>query len=77
MTSLRRLGRDERKDNHDEVTVRDKNPGAGCLSKRVGLIGRRLVIVIKSAYQYPVHALLSYEGNLMYKVPPYQREYSR
>ena len=32
--------------------------------------------VIKSASQYPVHTLLSYEGNLMYRVPPYQREYS-
>lgn len=32
--------------------------------------------VIKSANQYPVHTLLSYEGNLMYRVPPYQREYS-
>ena len=32
--------------------------------------------MIKSASQYPVHTLLSYEGNLMYRVPPYQREYS-
>ena len=32
--------------------------------------------MIKSANQYPVHALLSHEGNLMYRVPPYQREYS-
>jgi Protein of unknown function DUF262/Protein of unknown function (DUF1524) len=32
--------------------------------------------VIKSANQYPVHTLLSYEGNLMYRIPPYQREYS-
>jgi hypothetical protein len=32
--------------------------------------------VIKSANQYPVHALLSYEANLMYRIPPYQREYS-
>lgn len=32
--------------------------------------------MIKSANQYPVHALLSYEGNLMYRIPPYQREYS-
>jgi Protein of unknown function DUF262/Protein of unknown function (DUF1524) len=32
--------------------------------------------VIKSANQYPVHALLSHEGNLMYRIPPYQREYS-
>ena len=32
--------------------------------------------MIKSANQYPVHALLSYEANLMYRIPPYQREYS-
>ena len=32
--------------------------------------------MIKSASQYPVHTLLSHEGNLMYRVPPYQREYS-
>jgi hypothetical protein len=32
--------------------------------------------VIKSANQYPVHALLSPEGNLTYRIPPYQREYS-
>jgi len=32
--------------------------------------------VIKSANQYPVHELLSFEGNLTYRVPPYQREYS-
>ncbi|MGD9525494.1 DUF262 domain-containing protein [Pseudonocardia sp.] len=32
--------------------------------------------MIKSANQYPVHTLLSYEGNLIYRVPPYQREYS-
>lgn len=32
--------------------------------------------MIKSANQYPVHTLLSYEGNLTYRVPPYQREYS-
>jgi hypothetical protein len=32
--------------------------------------------VIKSANQYPVHTLLSHEGNLMYRVPPFQREYS-
>ena len=32
--------------------------------------------MIKSANQYPVHALLSHEGNLMYRIPPYQREYS-
>ena len=36
----------------------------------------RLIGVIKSANQYPVHTLLSHEGNLMYRVPPYQREYS-
>lgn len=32
--------------------------------------------MIKSANQYPVHTLFSHEGNVMYKVPPYQREYS-
>ena len=32
--------------------------------------------MIKSANQYPVHTLLSYEGNLTYRIPPYQREYS-
>jgi uncharacterized protein with ParB-like and HNH nuclease domain len=32
--------------------------------------------MIKSANQYPVHALLSQEGNLTYRIPPYQREYS-
>ena len=32
--------------------------------------------MIKSASQYPVHTLLSHEGNLMYRIPPYQREYS-
>jgi hypothetical protein len=32
--------------------------------------------VIKSAHAYPVHALLSYESNIVYRVPPYQREYS-
>ncbi len=32
--------------------------------------------MIKSASQYPVHELLSFEGNLTYRVPPYQREYS-
>lgn len=32
--------------------------------------------MIKSANQYPVHTLLSHEGNVMYRVPPYQREYS-
>lgn len=32
--------------------------------------------MIKSANQYPVHALFSHEGNVMYRVPPYQREYS-
>ena len=38
--------------------------------------GRKLIIVIKSANQYPVHALLSHEGSLNYRIPPYQREYS-
>ncbi|MUL42061.1 DUF262 domain-containing protein [Streptomonospora sp. PA3] len=32
--------------------------------------------MIKSANQYPVHTLLSHESNVMYSVPPYQREYS-
>ncbi|MCB0857324.1 MAG: DUF262 domain-containing protein [Solirubrobacterales bacterium] len=32
--------------------------------------------MIKSANQYPVHSLLSHEGNVMYRIPPYQREYS-
>lgn len=32
--------------------------------------------MIKSANQYPVHALLSFDGNVVYQVPPYQREYS-
>ena len=32
--------------------------------------------MIKSANQYPVHTLLSHEGNLTYRIPPYQREYS-
>lgn len=32
--------------------------------------------MIKSANQYPVHTLFSHEGNVMYKIPPYQREYS-
>jgi Uncharacterized conserved protein len=32
--------------------------------------------VIKSANQYAVHELFSFEGNLTYRVPPYQREYS-
>lgn len=36
----------------------------------------RLGLVIKSASQYPVHTLLGHEGNLQYKIPPYQREYS-
>ena len=39
-------------------------------------MGRKLIVVIKSANQYPVHMLLSNEGNLMYRIPPYQREYS-
>lgn len=32
--------------------------------------------MIKSANQYPVHTLFSHEGNVLYTVPPYQREYS-
>lgn len=32
--------------------------------------------MIKSADQYPVHTLFSHEGNVLYKIPPYQREYS-
>lgn len=32
--------------------------------------------MIKSANQYPVHTLFSHEGNILYRVPPYQREYS-
>lgn len=32
--------------------------------------------MIKSATQYPVHSLISHEGNTHYRVPPYQREYS-
>lgn len=32
--------------------------------------------MIKSANQYPVHTLLSHEGNVIYRIPPYQREYS-
>jgi len=32
--------------------------------------------VIKSANQYPVHTLFSHEGNVLYRIPPYQREYS-
>ncbi|MFT3860625.1 DUF262 domain-containing protein [Micropruina sp.] len=32
--------------------------------------------MIKSANQYPVHTLLGHDGNLQYKIPPYQREYS-
>jgi Protein of unknown function DUF262/Protein of unknown function (DUF1524) len=32
--------------------------------------------MIDSATPYPIHALLSHEGNLMYRIPPYQREYS-
>jgi hypothetical protein len=32
--------------------------------------------VIKSANQYPVHALFSSESNIVYRIPPYQREYS-
>jgi hypothetical protein len=32
--------------------------------------------VIKSANQYPIHVLFSHESNLIYRIPPYQREYS-
>lgn len=32
--------------------------------------------MIKSAHQYAVHSLLSHDGNVFYKIPPYQREYS-
>ncbi|MCZ2859982.1 DUF262 domain-containing protein [Blastococcus sp. VKM Ac-2987] len=32
--------------------------------------------MIKSANQYPVHVLFSHESNLVYRIPPYQREYS-
>lgn len=32
--------------------------------------------MIKSANQYPVHTLFSHEGNVVYRIPPYQREYS-
>lgn len=32
--------------------------------------------MIKSANQYPVHTLFSHEGNVLYQIPPYQREYS-
>lgn len=32
--------------------------------------------MINSATQYPVHSLISHEGNTEYRVPPYQREYS-
>src|SRR3954447_17515249 len=32
--------------------------------------------MIKSANQYPVHTLLSHESNVVYRIPPYQREYS-
>src|SRR5215469_7470162 len=46
------------------------------MSGKAGQVGRRLIFMIKSANQYPMHALLSYEGNLTYKIPPYQREYS-
>ncbi len=46
------------------------------ISDKGGQAGRKLILVIKSASQYPVHALLSHEGNLTYRIPPYQREYS-
>lgn len=32
--------------------------------------------MIKSANQYPVHTLFSHESNILYRIPPYQREYS-
>lgn len=32
--------------------------------------------MIKSANQYAVHTLFSHEGNVSYRIPPYQREYS-
>lgn len=32
--------------------------------------------MIDSANQHPVHALLSHESNVSYRIPPYQREYS-
>lgn len=32
--------------------------------------------MIKSANQYPVHSLFSHESNILYRIPPYQREYS-
>lgn len=32
--------------------------------------------MIKSANQYPVHTPFSHEGNVLYRIPPYQREYS-
>lgn len=32
--------------------------------------------MIKSANQYPVHMLFSHESNILYRIPPYQREYS-
>ena len=32
--------------------------------------------MIKSANQYAVHSLFSHDGNILYRIPPYQREYS-
>lgn len=32
--------------------------------------------MIKSANQYAVHSLFSHDGNVRYRIPPYQREYS-
>ncbi|MER7437686.1 DUF262 domain-containing HNH endonuclease family protein [Pseudonocardia alni] len=32
--------------------------------------------MIKSANQYPIHALFSMESNIVYRIPRYQREYS-
>lgn len=33
-------------------------------------------VVIKSANQYPVQTLVSFDSNVVYRIPPYQREYS-
>lgn len=38
--------------------------------------GLKVASVIESAHDYPVHTLLSPDGNLTYRIPPYQREYS-
>lgn len=42
----------------------------------VGSTSIRVSNVIKSANQYPVHTLLGHDGNLKYKIPPYQRSYA-